>query len=116
MPELLTLAQERRRQADRFASGVCQVGDLSVDDTARTVRRAGLEIGLTRTEYDLLAVLCRHRGQVLSKRQLLASVWGFEGFDENLVEVHLSALRRKLEVHGPRLIDTVRGVGYILRA
>lgn len=116
MPELLARAQARRRQADRFASRVCQVGDLSVDDTARTVRWAGVEVGLTRTEYDLLAVLCRHHGLVLSKRQLLAGVWGFEGFDENLVEVHLSALRRKLEVHGPRLIHTVRGVGYILRA
>ena len=52
---------------------------------------------------------------MLSKTQLLASVWGFESYDVNVVEVHISALRRKLEEHGPRLIHTVRGAGYRLR-
>jgi len=52
---------------------------------------------------------------VLSKVQLLTQVWGFEHYDLNLVEVHISALRRKLEEQGPRLIHTVRGVGYVLR-
>jgi DNA-binding response OmpR family regulator len=53
---------------------------------------------------------------VLSKLQLLTQVWGFEHYDLNVVEVHISALRRKLEECGPRLIHTVRNVGYVLRA
>ena len=77
--------------------------------------RAGATLDLTRTEFDLLAVMAKHPGQVLSKVQLLTQVWGFDAFDVNLVEVHMSSLRRKMEVHGPRLIQTVRGVGYVLR-
>jgi DNA-binding response OmpR family regulator len=57
----------------------------------------------------------RHRGRVLSKTHLLNEVWGYEHYDVNLVEVHVSALRRKLELHGQRVVHTVRGVGYVLR-
>ena len=60
-------------------------------------------------------LLARDRGRPVSKERLLASVWEFESYDPNLVEVHVSALRRKLEEHGPRCIHTVRGVGYVLR-
>jgi two-component system OmpR family response regulator len=60
----------------------------------------------------LLAFLVRHRGQALSKDQLLTQVWGYDAYDPNLVEVHVSALRRKLEHSGPRVIQTVRGIGY----
>ena len=56
-----------------------------------------------------------HRGRILSKTQLLTQVWGYDEYDPNLVEVHVSALRRKLEQHGPRLIHTARGLGYVLR-
>ena len=63
----------------------------------------------------LLVMLVQHVGKVLSKTQLLTQVWGFDAYDANLVEVHMSALRRKLEAAGPRLIQTVRGVGYVLR-
>ncbi len=75
-----------------------------------------MEIPLTRTEFELLTVLARHPGRVFSKTQLLSLVWGFDGYDRNLVEVHVSALRRKLEAHGGRLIHTERGEGYVLRA
>jgi len=61
-------------------------------------------------------MVAQHVGKVLSKAQLLTSVWGFDAYDANLVEVHMSALRRKLEMHGPRVIHTVRGAGYVLRA
>jgi DNA-binding response OmpR family regulator len=91
------------------------VGDLVVDDGARTVVRGGVPLELTRTEYDLLVMLVQHVGRVLSKTQLLTQVWGFDAYDPNLVEVHMSALRRKLEATGPRLIHTVRGAGYVLR-
>ena len=60
----------------------------------------------------LRAFLARHRGQTLSKDQLLTQVWGYDAYDPNLVEVHISALRRKLEHAGPRSIHTVRGIGY----
>lgn len=104
------------RRTGRSTPTVRRLGDLVVDDASRSVRRADHEIDLTRTEYDLLSVLSRNPGQVLSKRQLLVHVWGLDAVDGNVVEVHMSALRRKLEAHGPRLLHTVRGVGFVLRA
>jgi DNA-binding response OmpR family regulator len=90
-----------------------EVGDLILDPSAGSVLRAGRPIELTSTERRLLEHLATHRGQVLSKVQLLTAVWGYEDFDPNLVEVHISALRRKLGE--PRLLHTVRGLGYVLR-
>jgi two-component system, OmpR family, response regulator len=89
--------------------------DIVVDEAARTVRRGDAEIELTRTEFDLLVALGRQEGRVLSKAQLLTMVWKFDEYDPNLVEVYISGLRRKLEAHGRRVIQTVRGVGYVLR-
>lgn len=93
-----------------------RVSDLVVDPVCRTASRGGHSISLTRTEFDLLVMLLRHTGQVLSRRQLLEGVWGAEIHDPNAVEFQISVLRRKLEAHGPRLIHTVRSVGYVLRA
>jgi DNA-binding response OmpR family regulator len=80
------------------------------------VVRAGQALELTRTEYDLLRVLVEQVGSVVSKTQLLTRVWGFDAYDPNVVEVHMSALRRKVEAAGPRIVHTVRGAGYVLRA
>jgi two-component system, OmpR family, response regulator len=91
-----------------------EIGDLILDSAAGSVRRAGRPIELTATERKLLEHLAAHRDQVLSKTQLLTSVWGYEDFAPNLVEVHISALRRKLGE--PRLLHTVRGLGYVLRS
>ncbi len=91
---------------------VLEVERLLVDEERGFAARAGREIALTSTELRLLAYLMRHRGQALSKDQLLTQVWGYDAYDHNLVEVHISALRRKLEVDAPRLIHTVRGIGY----
>lgn len=115
MAELLARVQALLRRSGRLASSTWQIGDLVVDDGARSVMRGSASLELTRTEYDLLAMLAQHVGKVLSKTQLLTQVWGFEAYDTNLVEVHMSALRRKLEADGPRLIQTVRGAGYVLR-
>jgi two-component system OmpR family response regulator len=94
---------------------VCvEVGDLTLDSAAGSVQRGGRPIELTGTERRLLEHLAAHRDQVLSKTQLLTAVWGYEDFAPNLVEVHISALRRKLGE--PRLLHTVRGLGYVLRA
>ncbi|WP_336921293.1 response regulator transcription factor [Aquipuribacter sp. SD81] len=114
--ELLARVRSMLRRSGRLVSATWQVGDLVVDDSARTVTRSGTALDLTRTEYDLLVVLVRHVGTVLSKTQLLSQVWGFDAYDTNLVEVHTSALRRKLEAAGPRIVHTVRGAGYVLRA
>ena len=116
MAELLARVRALLKRAGRLSSAATQIGDLVIDDGARTVVRAGQVLELTRTEYELLSVLAQHLGQVLTKTQLLTQVWGFDAFDGNLVEVHLSALRRKLETHGPRIVQTVRGVGYVLKA
>lgn len=116
LAELLARADALMRRTGRWMQQVYKIGDLLVDDTTRTVLRGDGDIGLTRTEYDLLKVFCRHPGLVLTKRQLLVHVWGPDAFEENVVEVHLSALRRKLESRGPRLLHTVRGVGFVLRA
>lgn len=113
--ELLARVEALLRRAGRLSSPTWQVGDLVVDEGARLVRRSDAEIELTRTEFDLLTALGRRRGQAVSKEHLLSAVWQFDSYDPNLVEVHISALRRKLEQHGDRVIHTVRGVGYVLR-
>jgi two-component system OmpR family response regulator len=113
--ELLARTQALLRRAGKLTPTVTTVGDLVVDDSARRVTRRGAAVDLTRTEYDLLALLVRHPEQVLSKHQLLVQVWGFDAYDPNVIEVHICALRKKLEAHGPRMIHTVRSVGYVLR-
>jgi len=95
---------------------VLEAEDLLLDEEHGLASRAGRDLALTSTELRLLAFLVRHRGQALSKDQLLTQVWGYDAYDHNLVEVHISALRRKLEAQGPRLIQTVRGIGYRLSA
>jgi two-component system OmpR family response regulator len=112
--EVLARVAAILRRLGRVPSTV-QVGDLVVDEQARVAVRSGAALDLTATEFKLLAYLTGHRGRILSKTQLLTGVWGYEEYDPNLVEVHVSALRRKLEQHGPRLIHTARGLGYVLR-
>lgn len=103
------------RRSGHAVAEVWEVADLVVDEGARAVTRAGSAIPLTATEFTVLGVLVRNHHRVVSKGQLLAQVWGYD-VDHHLLEVHMSSLRRKLERHGPRLIRTVRGVGYVLRS
>ncbi|MBU2664634.1 response regulator transcription factor [Actinoplanes bogorensis] len=112
--EVLARVAAILRRLGRVPSTV-QVADLIVDEGAQIATRAGQALTLTGTEFKLLAYLSGHRGRILSKTQLLTQVWGYDEYDPNLVEVHVSALRRKLEQHGPRLIHTARGLGYVLR-
>ena len=102
-----------RRNGHR--SAIVELGDLVVDEGAHTVERRGRSIELTAIEFALLLTFCNNRGLVLSKSQLLTMVWGFDYHNVNLVEVHVSALRRKLEATGPRIIHTVRCAGYARR-
>jgi two-component system, OmpR family, response regulator len=94
-----------------------RAGDLELDETRWTVHRAGRQVDLSPTEFRLLACMMRHQGQVLTREQLLESVWGWNrGCHSQIVETYVSYLRRKLESLGPRLIHTKRGVGYLFRA
>jgi two-component system response regulator PrrA len=99
------------------AEGRLRVGDLEVDAATRLVRYRGAEVPLTRREFELLEVLARNVGIVLTRDQLLDRVWGYD-FDvrSDVVDTFVSYLRRKLESDGrPRLVHTVRGVGFTLR-
>lgn len=116
MDELMLRVRALLRRSGRLDADAIRVGDLVVDDAGRTATRADTNLELTKVEFDVLLVMARHPGRVLSKTRLLSDVWGFDGYDVNLVEVAMSGLRRKLERKGPRLIHTVRGVGYVLRS
>ena len=115
MAELLARARVALRRAGRLSSPTREVRDLVIDEASRVAFRAGTQLDLTPTEFDLLCTLAREPGVLFSKVMLLTVVWGFEEFSPNLVEVHMSALRRKLEALGPRLIHTERGKGYVIR-
>lgn len=94
------------------------VGDLTIDVAQRHARRGDRTLTLTFREFELLLALARHPDQVLARTQLLAQVWGYTWeVESNVVDVFVGYLRRKLEAHGEaRMIDTVRGVGFILRS
>ncbi len=105
----------RRAPAQRE---ILAYADLILDPASRSARRQGATITLSTTEYTLLEYFLRHPAQVLLRDQLMEQVWGYD-FDgeSNVLEVYVGYLRRKLEAGGaPRLIQTVRGAGYMLRA
>ncbi|WP_432752949.1 response regulator transcription factor [Streptomyces sp. JL2001] len=99
------------------AGDVLAFGDLRMDLATREVTRAGRPVELTRTEFTLLEMFLAHPRQVLTREQILKAVWGFD-FEpsSNSLDVYVMYLRRKTEAGGePRLVHTVRGVGYVLR-
>jgi DNA-binding response OmpR family regulator len=103
----------RRRQADHPV--VLRFVDLMLDTGKHLVYRGQREVPLTSLEFRVLQEFLLHPQQVLSKEVLLERVWGYN-FDANVVEVYVKQLRQKLEAEGePRLIHTIRGVGYVLR-
>jgi two-component system, OmpR family, response regulator len=92
------------------------VGDLTMDEDAREVRRGGELIDLTATEFELLRFLMRNPRRVLSKAQILDRVWNYDfGGQAHVVELYISYLRKKIDVGRKPLIHTVRGVGYVLK-
>ena len=105
-------AHLRRQASDDDATEPVVVADLSVDRAARQVQRGGRPVELTAREFELLELLAREAGHVLSKDTILERLWGY-AFDDNLVEVYIGYLRRKLGE--PPLIHTIRGAGYVLR-
>ena len=118
------LRRARRQAADggpggrsgEGAGSTLRVGDLELDEDHWTVQRAGTPIELSPTEFRLLAYLMRNQGLMLTRKQLLENVWGWEhGGQSQVLETYVSYLRRKLDPLGPPLIHTQRGVGYSLR-
>jgi len=96
---------------------VLTLEDLELDEDAHEVRRGGRSIELTPTEYRLLRYLLVNAGRVLTRNQILDHVWDYDfGGDASVLETYISYLRRKVDASQPALIQTVRGVGYVLRA
>ncbi|HEV3231065.1 MAG TPA: response regulator transcription factor, partial [Candidatus Dormibacteraeota bacterium] len=105
-----------RRAGTTVTSAPLTYADLSLDEELREVRRSGRGISLTPTEFNLLRYLMHNPRRVLSKAQIMDHVWDYDfGGDPNVIETYISYLRKKIDRHGPPLIQTVRGVGYCLR-
>jgi DNA-binding response OmpR family regulator len=106
----------KRRALVAQETGLC-VGDLVLDPASREVLRGEHRISLTRTEYNLLERLIYRAGKVVSRRALIESVWGFDReIEENTLDAFMHLLRNKIDPPGrPKLIHTVRGVGYMIR-
>ncbi|OIP78875.1 MAG: DNA-binding response regulator [Oscillatoriales cyanobacterium CG2_30_44_21] len=115
--ELLARVKARMRRMYPEAADNLQFEDINLSHASREVYRAGQRVDLTAKEFDLLEFMLRHPQQVLTRDQILESVWGYDFMGEsNIIEVYIRALRIKLEVHNPkRLLHTVRSVGYVLR-
>ena len=107
----------RRSAPDEAREGMLRVADLELDENSHEVTRGGVEVHLTATEFELLRYLMRNERVVLSKAQILDRVWkyDFQG-QSNIVELYIGYLRKKIDVVEPKLIHTVRGAGYVIKA
>jgi DNA-binding response OmpR family regulator len=113
--ELLARLRAVMRRGRAESATKLQAGDLTLDLLAHRAFRGGGGLNLTPKEFDLLAELIRHQGSVLTRELLIERVWGFDfGGDTRTVDVHIRALREKIEDHPtePSRIQTVRGLGY----
>ncbi len=117
LEELLARIRALLRRATPTADGVLRFADVELDPGTREVRRDGERIDLTRTEFNLLELFMLNPRQVLTRSIIFERVWGYDfGFASNSLDVYIGYLRRKTEAGDkPRLIHTVRGVGYALR-
>jgi two-component system, OmpR family, response regulator MprA len=117
LDELKARLRALLRRTTNGAGDVLRFADLELDPGTREVRRDGEAIELTRTEFSLLELFLRNPRQVLTRSIIFERVWGYDfGYASNSLDVYIGYLRRKTEVGGrPRLIHTVRGVGYALR-
>lgn len=106
-----------RRRAPIESDAPLTFVDLTLNPTTRMAHRGGRNIELTAKEYDLLELFMRHPNQVLTRDQIYDRIWGYDfGGESNIIEVYIRYLRSKLETNNePRLLHTVRGVGYALR-
>ena len=117
LEELLARLRALLRRSTGSTTEVLTVGDLTLNAGTRSVTRAGIGIQLTKTEFDLLELLVRNSGIVLERGVIYEKIWGYDfETSSNSLDVYVGYLRRKTEPEGlPRLIHTVRGVGYVAR-
>ncbi|MGH3114517.1 MAG: response regulator transcription factor [Gaiellaceae bacterium] len=117
LQELFARVRALLRRSGAGEADALRFADLELDPSTREVRRRGEDIELTRTEFSLLELLLRNPRQVLTRSLIFERVWGYDfGTGSNSLDVYIGYLRRKTETGGrPRLIHTVRGVGYALR-
>jgi two-component system response regulator MprA len=117
LEELLARVRALLRRTGDADGEVVRFADLELDPATREVTRGGRPIELTRTEFSLLELFMRNPRQVLTRTIIFERVWGYDfGYASNSLDVYIGYLRRKTEADGePRLIQTVRGVGYALR-
>jgi len=115
--ELLARVKARMRRMYPEVPELLQFADVTLSHISHEVYRAGQKIELTAKEFDLLEFMLQHPQQVLTRDQILESVWGYDFMGEsNIIEVYIRALRIKLEIsNSQRILHTVRGVGYVLR-
>ncbi len=116
-PELLARVRALLRRDKVHRTRLIRVADLEIDTAQRRITRAGVEIGLSHREYGLLEALAAHEGQVLTREVILERIWMDDDSYSNTVDVYINMLRRKIDAgHPQKLIQTVRGLGYTLRA
>ncbi|HUQ63056.1 MAG TPA: response regulator transcription factor [Acidimicrobiales bacterium] len=117
LEELLARVRALLRRSAGDAPGELEIEDLAIDLVAHRAMRGDRPLELTRTEFSLLELLMRNPGRVLSRSMIYEQVWGFDfGPSSNSLDVYIGYLRRKTEAGGePRLVQTVRGVGFVLR-
>jgi two-component system response regulator MprA len=117
LDELLARIRALLRRSAGDVAEVLRFADLTIDPGARVARRGDRDLGLTKTEFDLLVLLARAPGIVLDRDTIYEEIWGIDFLtSSNSLDVYIGYLRRKTESGGePRLIHTVRGVGYVLR-
>jgi two-component system, OmpR family, response regulator MprA len=117
LEELLARIRALLRRSTGATTDILSVGDLTMNSAARTVSRGEQDISLTKTEFDLLALLVKNAGIVIPRARIYEEIWGYD-FDtsSNPLEVYVGYIRRKTEEGGlPRVVQTVRGVGYVAR-
>ena len=116
LPQRYRIRALSRRGAD-VRTPILEVGSLRLDPATHEVQRNGHRIALTKTEFAFLGLLIRRPGQVMTREVILDSVWGFDkAIESNTIDAFVRLLRNKIDVDGePRLIHTVRGIGYVLR-
>lgn len=115
--EFLARVRALLRRDTLTRASVMRVGDLELDTAARRVSRAGQDIALSAREYTLLEYLMHHAGQIVTREQMIAHVWSDAEVESNVIDVYVRYVRQKVDApFAAPLIQTVRGVGYTLRA
>lgn len=117
LDELLARVRALLRRTQQDRAPILSFTDLTLDTSSRQATRQGRTISLTAKEYDLLELFLHHPRQVLTRELIFDRIWGYDfGGESNVLDVYIRYLRQKLELNGePRVLYTVRGVGYVLR-